>query len=56
MVGDYQVIKLGNIMGLKNPEAKVLVKITDEDKLPERTTKAKKTSKGMESLTSAGGS
>lgn len=43
-------------MGLKNPEAKVLVKITDEDKLPERTTKAKKTSKGMESLTSAGGS
>lgn len=54
LVGDYQVIKLGNIMGLKNPEAKVLVKITDEDKLPERTTKAKKTSKGMESLTSAG--
>ena len=54
LVGDYQVLKLGNIMGLKNPEAKVLVKITDEDKLPERTTKAKKTSKGMESLTSAG--
>lgn len=54
LVGDYQVLKLGNIMGLKNPKAKVLVKITDEDKLPERTTKAKKTSKGMESLTSAG--
>lgn len=54
LVGDYQVLKLGNIMGLKNPEAKVLVKITDEDKLPERTTKAKKISKGMESLTSAG--
>lgn len=54
LVGDYQVLKLGNIMGLKNPEAKVLVRITDEDKLPERTTKAKKTSKGMESLTSAG--
>lgn len=54
LVGDYQVLNLGNIMGLKNPEAKVLVKITDEDKLPERTTKAKKTSKGMESLTSAG--
>lgn len=54
LVGDYQVLKLGNIMGLKNLEAKVLVKITDEDKLPERTTKAKKTSKGMESLTSAG--
>lgn len=54
LIGDYQVLKLGNIMGLKNPEAKVLVKITDEDKLPERTTKANKTSKGMESLTSAG--
>lgn len=54
MVGDYQVIRLGNITGLKNPEAKVLVKITDEDKLPDRKTKTKKTSKGMESLTSAG--
>jgi ATP-dependent DNA helicase RecQ len=54
MVGDYQVIKLGNITGLKNPDAKVLVKITDEDKLPERTSKAKNTSKGKDSLTQAG--
>ena len=54
LVGDYQVIKLGNISKLKNPETKVLVKITDEDKLPERATKTRKTSKSMESLTSAG--
>jgi ATP-dependent DNA helicase RecQ len=54
LVGDYQVIKLGNILELKKTGTKVLVKITDEDKLPERATKTKKTSKGMESLTSAG--
>lgn len=54
LVGDYQVLKLGDITRLKNPERKVLIKISDEDKLAERTTKAKKTSKGMESLTSAG--
>lgn len=54
LVGDYQVIKLGDISGLKNPETAVLVKITDEDKMPERAAKTKKKSKGMESLTSAG--
>ena len=54
LVGDYQVIKLGDISELKNSETKIMVKITDADKLPERTTKVKKTSKGMESLTSAG--
>ncbi|MBP3610009.1 MAG: DNA helicase RecQ [Lachnospiraceae bacterium] len=54
VVGDYQVIKLGDISGLKNPEATVLVKITEEDKLPERSAKTKKISKGMESLTTAG--
>lgn len=54
LVGDYQVLKLGDITGLKNPEKKVLVKINDEDKLPEKGTKAMKKSKGMESLTSAG--
>ena len=54
LVGDYQVLKLGDITGLKNPEIKVLVKINDEDKLPEKGTKAKKKSKGMESLTAAG--
>lgn len=53
-VGDYQVIKMGDISALKNPDTKVSVKITDEDKLPERISKTKKKSKGMESLTSAG--
>lgn len=56
-LGEYQVIKLGDISPLRNPETKVLIKITDEDKLSERTTttktRAKKTTKGMESLTSA---
>lgn len=54
VVGDYQLLKLGDITGLKNPEIKVLVKISDEDKLPETVVKTKKKSKGMESLTSAG--
>ena len=54
LVGEYQVLKLGDISELKNPETKVLVKINEEDKLPERTAKTKKTSNGMESLTSAG--
>ena len=53
-VGDYQVIRLGDISALKNPDTKVLVKITDEDKLPEKTAKPKKTAKGTEALTSAG--
>lgn len=53
-VGNYQVIKLGDITGLKNPETKVSVKITDEDKQPERTVKVKKKSKGAEALTSVG--
>lgn len=52
--GDYQVLKLGEISSLKNPEIKVLVKICDEDKLPEKVSKMKKTAKGKESLTSAG--
>lgn len=52
-VGDYQVLKLGDISGLKNPETIVSVKITDEDKQPAKTAKTKKT-KSMESLTSAG--
>lgn len=54
LVGDYQVIRLGDFSDLKNPETTVLVKITDEDKLQERSAKTKKKSKGMESLTSAG--
>ena len=54
VVGDYQVIKLGDISALKDADTKVLVKITDEDKLPEKATKPKKKAKGTESLTSAG--
>lgn len=53
-VGDYQVIKLGDINPLKNSETKITVKITDKDKLPERQPKVKKTAKGTEALTSAG--
>lgn len=54
VVGNYQVIKMGDISSLKDSETKVLVKITDEDKLPAKPEKAKKKSKGTESLTSAG--
>ena len=54
VVGDYQVIKLGDIRALKDSDTKVLVKITDEDKLPEKAAKPKKKAKGTESLTSAG--
>jgi ATP-dependent DNA helicase RecQ len=54
LVGDYQVLKMGDITELKNPETKVLVKITDEDKLPQRAEKTKKKSNGKEALTSAG--
>ena len=53
-VGDYRVIRLGDISPLKNSETRVMVKITEEDKLPEKKPKAKKKVKGMESLTSSG--
>lgn len=53
-VGDYQVIGLGDISALKNSDTKVLVRITDEDKQPDRTVRTKKKAKGSESLTSAG--
>lgn len=53
-VGDYQVLKLGDISGLKNPEASVSIKITDEDKQPEKTAKTKKKAKSVETLTSSG--
>ena len=52
--GEYQVLKLGDISRLKNTETKVLVKITDEDKMAKRKEKPKKNKKGMDSLTSAG--
>lgn len=53
-VGDYQVLKLGDISGLKNPEASVFVKITDEDKQLEKAAKTKKKAKSVETLTSSG--
>lgn len=40
-LGDYQVVKLGDISTLKSPDAKVLVRITDEDKLPTKAARAK---------------
>ena len=52
--GAYPVLKLGDISRLKNTETKVLVKITDEDKMARRKEKPKKNKKGMDSLTSAG--
>ena len=53
-VGDYQVLKLGDISGLKNPAASVSIKITDEDKQPEKVAKTKKKAKSVETLTSSG--
>lgn len=52
--GEYQVLKLGDISRLKNTETKVLVKITDEDKITKRKEKPKSNKKGMDSLTSKG--
>ena len=52
--GEYQVLKLGDISKLKLKDTKVLVKITDEDKMIKRKEKPKKNKKGMDSLTSAG--
>ena len=52
--GEYQVLKLGDISRLKNTETKVLVKITDEDKMAKRKEKPKKNKKGIDSLTSKG--
>ncbi len=53
-VGDYQVIGLGDYSALKNPQATVMVKITDEDKLTKDIGKVKTKSKGTEQLTVAG--
>lgn len=54
VTGEYQVLKLGDISRLKNTETKVLVKITDEDKITKRKEKPKNNKKGMDSLTSNG--
>ncbi len=53
-VGDYQVLKMGDISRLKNTDARVLVKITDDDKLPERTAASNKKAKATDALTSVG--
>lgn len=53
-VGDYQVVKLGNFQALKDPETTVMVKITDDDKLPQRAEKSKKKTNGKDALTAAG--
>lgn len=53
-VGDYQVVKLGNFQALKDPETTVMVKITDDDKLPQRAEKPKKKMNGKDALTAAG--
>lgn len=52
--GEYQVLKLRDISRLKNTETKVLVKITDEDKITKRKEKPKSNKKGIDSLTSKG--
>ena len=52
--GEYQVLKLGDISKLKLKDTKVLVKITDEDKVTNRKLQPKKNIKGMDSLTSSG--
>lgn len=52
--GEYQVLKLRDISRLKNTETKVLVKITDEDKMAKRKEKPKSNEKGIDSLTSKG--
>lgn len=52
--GEYQVLKLGDISRLKNTETKVMIKITDEDKITKRKEKPKKNKKGIDSLTSKG--
>lgn len=56
-LGDYQVVRLGEISSLKDPDTKVMVKITDEDKRPERAEKAgrtRKKAKGAEELGAEG--
>ena len=54
LTGEYQVLKLGDISRLKNTETKVMVKITDEDKITKRKEKPKNNKKGIDSLTSKG--
>ena len=54
VVGHYQELKLGDISPLKKADAKILLKISDDDKRSAKKAKPKKTVKGMEALTRAG--
>ncbi len=54
VTGEYQVVKTGDIRPLKDPETKILVKITDADKIPKKAKKSKASAYGMDSLTSEG--
>lgn len=54
VIGDHQVVKMGDISPLKNANTKVFINISDEDKRVEKTPKVKKTSKGIEHLNSWG--
>jgi ATP-dependent DNA helicase RecQ len=54
LIGEYQVLKIGDISSLKEEKASVMVRITDEDKRPARTPKKDKKSVGMSALTSNG--
>lgn len=54
LVGSYQVLRMGDISRLRNPENKIFVKITDEDKRPAAKAKTEKKSFGISSLTSTG--
>lgn len=54
VVGEYHVIRLGDISRLKDPNTTVMVKITDEDKKPAKAKKESKKSASMSALTSNG--
>lgn len=54
LVGEYQVLKIGDISSLKDANASVMVTITDEDKRPSRAQKKDKKSVGLSTLTSNG--
>ena len=54
VVGDYQVLKMGDIRRLKDSATSVMVKITDEDKRPEKARKVNKKVAEKSSLTSSG--
>ncbi len=57
VIGDYQVVKLGDIQPLRDPDTKIFVKITDDDKVkekPKKTKTSKSAAAGPDSLTPEG--